>query len=95
VIGLPFNDLHCLGSITEVTAELVKRQDPALVELAAKYPTSDVLAAWIRTLPQRDDTGDPSDGPKVEACEPVQRLRIPRTTRTAWSERRSTLPWAS
>jgi hypothetical protein len=28
-------------------------------------------------LPQRDDFGTPGDGPKVEACQPVQRLRIP------------------
>ena len=77
MIGLPFNDLRCLGSITEVIAELVKHQDPALMDLAAKYPTTDALAAWIRTLPQRDDDGDPKDGPKVEACEPIQRLRIP------------------
>ncbi len=77
MIGLPFNDLHCLGSITEVVAELVKNDDPVIIEIAAKYATTDALAAWIRTLPQRDDTGDPTDGPKVEECAPVQRLRIP------------------
>ncbi|HTR55004.1 MAG TPA: hypothetical protein VMJ10_30170 [Kofleriaceae bacterium] len=77
MIGLPFNDLRCLGSITEVLAEMVKNQDPVIVELAAKYPTTDALAAWIRTLPQRDDDGAPADGPKIEACEPPQRLRIP------------------
>jgi hypothetical protein len=77
VIGLPFNDLHCLGSITEVIAEMVKNQDPVLVELATKHDTTAKLATWIRTLPQRDDDGDPTDGPKVEACAPVQRLRIP------------------
>ena len=77
MIGLPFNDLRCLGSITEVIAEMVKNEDPILVELAKKYGTTAALAAWIRTLPQRDDDGDPDDGPKVEACEPVQRLRIP------------------
>src|SRR5690349_20944445 len=47
------------------------------MELAAKHPTTEALAAWIRSLPQRDDDGIPSDGPKVEACEPMQRLRIP------------------
>jgi hypothetical protein len=77
VIAIPFNDLTCLGSITEVVAELVKNQDPAIVEIAAKHPTTASLAAWIRTLPQRDDDGDPSDGPKAEACAPPQRLRIP------------------
>jgi len=77
VIAVPFNDHTCLGSITEVVAELVKNQDPAIVEIAAKHPTTASLAAWIRTLPQRDDDGDPEDGPKAEACEPPQRLRVP------------------
>ena len=77
MIAIPFNDLTCLGSITEAVAELVKNQDPAIVEIAAKHPNTASLAAWIRTLPQRDDDGDPSDGPKAEACEPPQRLRIP------------------
>ncbi len=79
MIGVPFdnNDLSCLGTITEVIADLVARRDPLLAELAAKYPTTEALAAWIRSLPQRDDEGIPGDGPKVEACEPPQRLRIP------------------
>jgi hypothetical protein len=79
VIGVPFdnNDLTCLGAITEVVAELVENRDLLLAEVAAQHPTTESLAAWIRSLPQRDDEGDPMDGPKVEACEPVQRLRIP------------------
>ena len=77
MIGLPFNDLRCLGSITEVIAELVKNDDPVIAEIAAKHKTTESLAAWIRTLPQRDDDGEEGDGPKVEACEPPQRLRIP------------------
>lgn len=77
MIALPFNDLRCLGSITEVVAEMVKTHDPVIVEMAAKHPTTDSLAAWIRTLPQRDDDGDPNDGPKAETCDPPQRLRIP------------------
>ena len=77
MIGLPFNDLRCLGSITEVIAELVKHEDEVLAEIAAKHTTTASLAAWIRTLPQRDDQGEPEDGPKVDVCEPPQRLRIP------------------
>ena len=77
MIALPFNDLRCLGSITETVADIVKANEPEIVELAAKHPTTASLAAWIRTLPQRDDDGDAKDGPKVEACEPPQRLRIP------------------
>ena len=79
MIGVPFdnNDLICLSAITEAMVDLVERHDPLLIELAQQYPTTPALAAWIRSLPQRDDFGAPSDGPKVEACEPVQRLRIP------------------
>jgi len=79
VIGVPFdnNDLTCLGFISEVVVNMVEAGDPLLVEIAQKYPTTEALAAWIRSLPQRDDFGTPGDGPKVEACQPIQRLRIP------------------
>jgi hypothetical protein len=77
VIGLPFNDLRCLGSVTEVIADLVTNEDTVLVELARQHATTESLAAYIRGLPQRDDTGEDDDGPKVEACAPPQRLRIP------------------
>jgi hypothetical protein len=77
VIGLPFNDYACLGSISEVLTELVANEDPVIVELAKKHPTTRNLVCWIRSLPQRDDDGVKGDGPKVEACEPPQRLRVP------------------
>ncbi|HEX7836716.1 MAG TPA: hypothetical protein VF469_04585 [Kofleriaceae bacterium] len=79
MIGVPFhnNDTTCLSAISEVVADLAERRDPLLLELAQKYRTTEALAAWIRSLPQRDDDGIPGDGPKVDACEPVQRLRIP------------------
>ncbi len=79
MIGVPFdnNDLTCLSAISEVMADLVERRDPLLVEIAQKYPTTAALGAWIRSLPQRDDFGTPGDGPKVAACQPPQRLRIP------------------
>ena len=77
MIGLPFNDVRCLSSITEVVAELVEHRDPVIVELAAKHPTTEALASWIRSQPQRDDLGDPADGPRVSECKPPQRLRIP------------------
>ncbi len=44
MIGLPFNDLRCLGSITEVVVELVDHQDEALTEIAARYATTEALA---------------------------------------------------
>jgi hypothetical protein len=77
VIGLPFNDHTCLGSITEVIAELVANRDEVLIELAETHKTTNDLVAWIRGLPQRDDEGAKNDGPKVDACAPPQRLRIP------------------
>jgi hypothetical protein len=77
VIALPFNDLKCLGSITEVIAELVTNRDPIIEEIAKKHSTTESLADYIRGLPQRDDEGDEHDGPKVEECKPAQRLRLP------------------
>jgi len=77
VIGLPFNDYKCLGSITEVVAELVATRDPVIAEIAAKHRTTQGLIHYIRSLPQKDDDGDTNDGPKVETCEPPQRLRLP------------------
>lgn len=77
MIGVPFNDLRCLGSITEVVAELVENGDTVIAEIAAKHATTESLATWIRSLPQRDDEGEKSDGPKVDECKPPQRLRIP------------------
>jgi hypothetical protein len=77
VIGEPVNDHACLDGVTAVIAELVTRDDAALRELADRHGTTTALATWIRYLPQRDDDGDPADGPKVAACSPPQRLRIP------------------
>ncbi len=77
MISLPFNDHKCLGSITEVVAELVSNRDPVIEEIAQKYTTTASLAEWIRGLPQKDDEGEEGDGPKVEECKPPQRLRVP------------------
>jgi transposase-like protein len=77
VITLPLNDRECLGQVTEVVAELVRHRDATIAEIAQRFPSTAALASWIRTLPQRDDTGVPADGPKVEQCDPPQRLRIP------------------
>lgn len=79
MIGVPFedNDLWCLGHITERIARLVRERPQWLVEMAARFQNTEEAAAWIRSLPQRDDEGLPGDGPKVEACEPWQRLQVP------------------
>ncbi|TMQ23042.1 MAG: hypothetical protein E6J91_00655 [Deltaproteobacteria bacterium] len=76
MIGLPFNDHQCLGAITQILATMVEENDPVLLELATKYPTTPQLIDYIRSLPQRDDRGDPTDGPRVHACTPPQRVRI-------------------
>lgn len=76
MIENPINDVACLSQVTEVVRELIKLQDPLLIEIAGRFATTRELVEWIRTLPQRDDTGDPNDGPKA-ACTPPQRLRIP------------------
>jgi hypothetical protein len=76
VIASPHNDRECLGAITEAVAAMVAQDEPHLVDLAARFNDPDKLAAWIRTLPQRDDHGLPCDGPKVDACKPAQRFRI-------------------
>lgn len=76
MIENPINDVACLSQVTEVVRELIKLQDPLLIEIAGRFTTTRELVEWIRTLPQRDDTGDPNDGPKA-ACTPPQRLRIP------------------
>jgi hypothetical protein len=76
VIGAPFNDHGCLGAITDSAKRLVADRDPMIVELAQRFATPPALADWIRTLSQRDDDGDPKDGPRVDVCEPTQRLRV-------------------
>src|SRR5262245_35577631 len=74
MIGLPFNDLACLGAMSQIAASMVDEGDSALLELAAKYPTQQHAADSLRSRPQRDDLGDPADGPRVHECEPPQRL---------------------
>lgn len=76
MIADPINDRKCLLKITDIGRSLVAERDPAIVELASRFRTTAELIAWIRSQPQRDDNGDPSDGPKVAACTPPQRLRF-------------------
>lgn len=76
MIALPHNDRECLGALTEHIAQLVRNRDPALVEFASQFKTVDELTAWFRDQPQRDDVGDPSDGPKIDACQPAQRFDL-------------------
>lgn len=77
MIGQPYNDHECLGSISQLIGEQLRQGDESLLEIAQQHDSTASLAAWIRSLPQRDDRGHPLDGPKVAACAPVQRLRVP------------------
>lgn len=73
----PLNDEACLGPITDIARTLVRNRDPELTALARELGTMPAVVRWIRSLPQRDDLGRPDDGPKVAACSPPQRLRLP------------------
>ena len=76
MIASPMNDHGCLGPTTEQIRAEIAEGNPALLELAERFANTGDLAAWFRTLPQRDDDGIPNDGPKVDACRPAQRLRF-------------------
>ncbi len=76
MIAPPMNDHECLGPTTDQIVAELQAQNPAIVELAARFDSTDDLAEWFRTLPQRDDDGIPGDGPKVAACRPPQRLQL-------------------
>ena len=76
MIALPLNDHPCLEAVSQIIRDLVDQQDPQLLELVKPHKTTASLAAWYRSLPQRDDDGDPSDGPKLAACSPPQRLQL-------------------
>ena len=74
MIAAPLNDHACLGPTTDVIAAEIAARNPMIIDLAERFTSTDDLAAWFRTLAQRDDDGDPTDGPKVAACRPPQRL---------------------
>ncbi len=77
MITAPLNDHACLGPITDIVRTLVADRDPELLALARELGTPAATIRWMRSLPQRDDTGEPDDGPRVDACSPPQRLRLP------------------
>ncbi len=74
MLGHPVNDAACLSKVT-TAIEHATEQEPVR-NLADRFGTTRELAAWIRTLPQRNDTGQLSDGPRI-TCDVSQRLRIP------------------
>jgi hypothetical protein len=70
----PLNDKECLGKLHEHV--LTYMDTPEARALAAQFADRAELVAFIRTLLQRDDMGDPKDGPRLP-CEVSQRLRLP------------------
>jgi hypothetical protein len=76
MIEAPLNDAECLGPTTDQIVAEIAAGNPAITDLASQFTTTDDLAAWFRTLPQRDDDGIPTEGPKVIACRPAQRLQF-------------------
>lgn len=79
MIAPPLNDQSCLGPTTEWIVAEVEANNPAITELAARFDTTDELADWFRSLPQRDDNGLPDEEPKITACRPAQRLQLDNT----------------
>lgn len=77
MIGLPLNDHRCLAEISQRSLEMAENRDATLLATIKPFREPRDLARWIRQLPQRDDEGSETDGPRVEACDPSQRLRIP------------------
>ncbi len=61
MIATPENDHACLDAITAEIAGRLRDRDPAIVAIAEAHPTTDALAQWLRSLPQRDDRGTPHD----------------------------------
>lgn len=68
-------DDHCLGAITEEIAGWVRDRDPEVVAAAQRHGSLQSLIDDIRSRSHHPDNGDPSEGPKVTTCHPVQRLR--------------------
>jgi transposase-like protein len=77
MITTPLNDRGCLDPVTDIVRSLVENPDDELAALARELGIPVATIRWMRSLPQRDDTGEPGDGPRVDACSPPQRLRLP------------------
>ena len=73
MIGEPHNDRACLGQVTELARQASRRED--MRELASRFGNTQTFRDWIRGLPQRDDEGNLSDGPRI-TCDVPQRVRL-------------------
>lgn len=68
----PLNDVKCLGLAHGEAKRLASL--PWFRERIAQFGTTGAYARHIRSLEQRDDLGDPNDGPRIP-CDVSQRLR--------------------
>lgn len=74
----PVNDHSCLLPTSQYAVAQLARAD--LRELADRFNSTRNLAAWIRSLPQLNDTGPRDDGAPRIACDVAQRARLPTAT---------------
>lgn len=70
----PLNDRGCLGKLHASALDYMRTD--AAKALAAQFASIPELCRFIRHLEQRDDLGDPRDGPRL-SCDVTQRLRLP------------------
>jgi len=70
----PINDAGCLNGLHDGAS--VFRETRTARRLARECGSPEMVPVYIRALRQRDDFGDPNDGPRL-ACEVSQRLRLP------------------
>jgi hypothetical protein len=95
VIALPFNDLRCLGSITEVVAELVAHRDDVLLELAEKYRRRMRSPGTSAPCRSATTTVTSTTAPRSIRASRRSGCGSPRPTRTASNARPSISPSAS
>lgn len=69
----PLNDEDCLGPMHDVAEQ--RMQTKKARTIARMFPHVEDLIRHLRSRPQRDDLGDPDDGPRI-ACDVSQRLRF-------------------
>ena len=70
----PMNDQDCLGKLHDAVRKFAETEQAH--RLAAMFETKGELVEYIRELDQRDDLGNPRDGPRIP-CDVMQRLRLP------------------
>jgi hypothetical protein len=70
----PLNDTPCLDPAHQAAEQFA--QTPEARAKAKQFRNRHQVARHIRSLPQRDDFGDPNDGPRIQ-CDVSQRLRLP------------------